>query len=289
MLFRSDEDYRHGIACLCLAVYINNARLLAYCLMSNHIHICISTEDTAAFIKAFRYPYSRYFNRKYHRKGRLGERNFFIMEIDGLHHTLTAIAYILRNPLHHGICSTPFEYEYSSVRAGFRKQLGFSQDVPLISRHRQHLYLPDKKILPKGIRMDATGLILPETIIDIADLEHLFASARSYIYYMNRLTGEDWEKEQGKDNNGHPPVKLSDIEQGTTNDDIRTLLGNEHGRASYKTMTDINLCSILDTELIPALGVASVYCMSEEQSLKTAQYIYHKYRLPKEQISRCLG
>ena len=107
LLFRTREDYIHGIICLCIACYETGNNLLAYCLMSNHVHICVRGDNIKALIKAFRYSYTRYFNSKYRRRGKLGERDFFKLEIHGLHHLLTAIAYILRNPLHHGICDTP--------------------------------------------------------------------------------------------------------------------------------------------------------------------------------------
>ena len=48
LLFRTKEDYIHGIVCLTLAAHKTDATILAYCLMSNHIHICVRTENTKA-------------------------------------------------------------------------------------------------------------------------------------------------------------------------------------------------------------------------------------------------
>jgi len=257
--------------------------------MSNHVHICVRTNQLAKLIKTFRYAYSRYFNSKYERHGRLGERTFFILRLEGLHHILTAISYILRNPLHHGVCSTPFEYEYSSVRAAFMKELGFAHKVTYILDERQYHFLPDGNKLPRGAKMDETGLLLPESIIDINDLEHMYSTARTYLYYMNRISNESWEGEQDEDKNGRPPIRLCDIEEGVRTHNIRTLLANEHGRADYRAKTDLEICRIIDTVLVPASGAASIYCMSMEQRKVCSQYLANKHHISKEQIIRCMG
>lgn len=290
VLFRNKEDYRHGIICLYLAAHKTETLLLAYCLMSNHIHICVRTDQMATFIKRFRYAYTRYFNSKYRRKGRLGGKLFYILRVEGIHHIITAISYILRNPLHHGICSTPFGYEFSSVRAIFRKELGYDHNVKYILDEKKHRFLPSHNSLPKEVKMDETGLILPESIIDVNDLEHLYVTARTYMYFMNRLSGENWEKEQEEDKNGRPPVKLDDIENGVASThSIKFLMNNEHGRTNHSTRTDIEICRIIDSVLVPKSGCESVYCMSDKDRKVCAKHLADTYHLPKEQVVRCMG
>ena len=257
--------------------------------MSNHTHICISTERLGEFIKTFRYAYSRYFNSRYKRYGRLGERQFFVLEIEGIHHLLTAIAYVLRNPLHHGICSTPFEYEFSSAKAAFKKELGFSTDFNMMPRHKKYRYIPEKNHLNDSVKMNIDGLILPESIIDTADIEHQFSSARSYLYYMNRLSGENWEKEQNEDRLNIPPIKISDVEKGVKYTDITNLLSNEHGRASYRRATDINLCEEIDSVIVPKLGKSSIYQLSSKEIAEISDLLRSKHHLSEEQVTRCLG
>lgn len=62
---------------------------------------------------------------------------------------------------------------------------------------------------------------LASSIIDVADIEHQFSTARTYLYYMNRLSGETWEKEQETDKNNMPPIRLNDIESGIKGMDMR--------------------------------------------------------------------
>ena len=289
LLFRSREDYVHGILCLCIAAHKTSTRILAYCLMSNHVHLCIRTEYKAAFIKAFRYPYSRYFNSKYRRRGRLGERQFFSLEVEGLFHTLTAIAYILRNPLHHGVCSSPLGYEYSSVRAAFRKELGYSFSSNASGYKITHKDIPDRNKIPDLIKASSGRMVRPENIIDTTDLEHMFSTARSYLYYMNRLSGESWEKEQQNDNNGHRPISLEMLEVGAYGTPLRQMLANESGRSNYRSITDIDLCEEIDKRLIMRHGVSTIYELSEHRAAQLAAFLKRTYRASDEQIARCLA
>lgn len=285
VMFRQKEDYVRGINCLCLAAHKTDSILLAYTFMSNHVHIGVRTACPELLIKHFRYSYNRYFNRKYHRHGRLGEQDFFMLEIDGLYHLLTAISYILRNPLHHGITATPFGYRYSSINALFMKELGRFYEPELMPSKSQYLYLPDRGCLPSGYRMSSDGLILPESVVDVADMEHQFSTARTFLYYMNRLSGEGWIKEQLQDDTAMPPITLEHIEQGVVYQDMRTMLGNEHGRANYNAVSDITLCENIDG----FLAGRSVYELEGRELVRVAEDIFRRFRIPTEQLKRCLG
>lgn len=289
ILFRCEEDFIRGINCLCLTVYRFEASLSAYVFMSNHVHICIRAEDPDKLIRAFWYMYTRYFNSKYGRNGHLGEPDSFKLEIEGLYHLLTAIAYILRNPMHHGVTGTPFGYPYSSIRALFRKDFGWENDLECLPEKSEYRYLPRHQSLPESFRMDKHGMIMPECAIDVADVEHQFSTARSFLYYMNRLSGEKWEEEQSKDSNGQKPVTLSDIENENTFQDIKVLLINEHGRSNYNAVTDIQLCEEIDTDIMPRLGKRSVYELKQQEKKQIAIFLMRKYHVPAVQVLRCLA
>lgn len=288
VLFRSHQDFVRGINCLCLAAHMTGSSILAYAFMSNHVHICIRTESINSFIQKFRYPYTRYFNAKYNRKGALGEKDFFCLEVNGLYHLLTVIAYILRNPMHHGVTSTPFGYRYSSIRALFRKDMGWEDNCDILPEKSKHLHLPSHHTLPPHIKMDKYGMTLPEYVIDIADVEHQFSTARTFLYYMNRLTGEKWIAEQEEDHTSLPPITLQDIEKGVEYQDIRSMLVNEHGRANYSAPTDIEVCHKIDKELLPQFGKKSIYELSDKEKSDTRQLLERGLHISAAQISRCM-
>ena len=289
VLFRSREDVIRGINCLCIGAYKTRAILLAYAFMSNHVHIIARTDDPQKLMMKFRYSYNKYFNAKYDRIGRIGEDNFFKIELVGLHHLLTAIAYVLRNPVHHGICATPFGYEFSSIRGVFKKEFGWQSPENTLPRKSAYRFLPSRSVLPEKYQMNCEGMILPETVIDIQDVEHQFSTARSFLYYMNRLSGEEWVREQMQDHTSLPAITLESIEEGVRLHDMNTMLRNEHGRANYTTITDIILCHEIDNTLLQSYGVKSVYQLRIGQRENMLELIKRKYCVPTPLAKRCLA
>ena len=286
---RDNEDYTHCFNALALAIAETESSLLADSIMSNHIHECVRTESPQEIIKRQRYKYARYFNAKYSRRGRLGERTAFTTEINGLYHTIAALSYVFRNALHHGITATPLAYPHSSARVIFKSDIGSDNLPAILPEHKQRAHLPSRNQAPKGYRMDKNGLLLREDVIDIADVQHLFGTPRAYLYYMNRLSGEEWQREQEKDSTNTNPITISTIEKGITDQKLEQMLRNEHGRNDYKKMSDINLCELVDKQILPDLGKKSVYLLTSTEKQKLARYLYQHYRLPETQIKRCLA
>ena len=58
--------------------------------------------------------YSKYFNKRYHKTGALFERPFKRKLIEEENYLKQIILYIHNNPVHHGFCSHPIEYPWSS-------------------------------------------------------------------------------------------------------------------------------------------------------------------------------
>ena len=137
--------------------------------------------------------------------------------------------------------------------------------------------------------MNDEGMILPETVIDALDVEHQFSTARSFLYYMNRLSGEEWIREQLQDQTNLPAITLDSIEEGGKLHDINTMLRNEHGRANYAAMTDILLCHEIDNIILPSYGLSSVYRLNIDQRTNLVELIKRKYCVPGSQAKRCLA
>ena len=109
-MYRSEEDLVIGFNCLALAVLETESRLLAEGFMTTHNHKLVQTDCSDELVRKERYAYTRYFNSKYKRKGRLGEKKPFLLDVEGVFHTQTAANYVIKQGLHHGLASTPFEY-----------------------------------------------------------------------------------------------------------------------------------------------------------------------------------
>lgn len=211
VLFRSNEDYYRAFNSYALALLKTNSTSLADAFMSNHFHAVVQTDNIVSVGRAFRLAYTMYFNKKYNRTGQLGNPYFFYLEIDGLYHHLAALSYVMRNPLHHGVSPTPYGYEHSSANSIFMEALGKTPQKDFLPK-KYHRHFISKDInLPEKYRMNTNGMLLREDFTDIALVEKLYSTPRSFNFYMNRRTTKEWLAEQESDNN---LITIDLIEQG---------------------------------------------------------------------------
>jgi hypothetical protein len=105
---------------------------------------------------------------------------------------------------------------------------------------------------------------------------------------MSRKSSEEWEKEQGKDAVDILPINLSIIENHATPQEIERMLIFENGKADYRKITDIELCSQLDMLARNKYGRHSVYQLSQKEKQMIAEDLYRRLHISEAQIRRCL-
>lgn len=260
--------------------------------MTTHTHFGVQTDNPKELFFRFRYPYSRYFNNKYGRRGRLGERKPFILEVDGLQHSVTLLSYINRQGLHHGLSNTPFGYEHNSVNAVFQKHLGKANETQILARHYMGRFLPcPVKDIPTKYRMNKNGMLLREDVIDTSYVEELYMTPRNFLYQMNRLSSEEWKKEQTEDRNNLPPITLESVEPSCFKALMTTLLQNETGRNFRNDITDLELCGLIDNHYLKRFKKDSVYALSvtERNNLGNILYADFKSRRISDLLGRSAG
>ena len=268
VMYRDEADLIMGFNCLAMAILETESRLLGEAFMTTHNHKCVQTDNHIVLEKKERYSYTRYFNARYHRLGSLGERHWFSMEVDGLYHQLSALSYVLRQGLHHGLTLTPFEYPHCSANAFFKKEMGRCLSPDEILPEQRHRYLTHYKHLPDNIRMAKNGLIFREDIVDTAYVEELYRTPRSFLYFMNSFS-DDRTIEKQREENDLPPITLDDIEKGVKEFDIDSVLNYKSGRLDNSILTDLELCKIIDSIYLPRFlkksDYPSIYSLSTSQ------------------------
>ena len=137
--------------------------------------------------------------------------------------------------------------------------------------------------------MDSSGLILRETAMNINEVEHIFGTPRAFLFYMNRLSGEEWKREQDKDQGSQPPVTLEMMEGSATSQSLSEMLSNEHGRFDYNAFKDVEVCTIIDRDILPLTDYASVYELPVNEKQKLLNILCTSYRIPQKQARRCLA
>ena len=288
-MFRDLEDYHKGFNYFALALHKTGSTGLVESFMSTHTHQLVQTTDPDEFMHCFRQPYSMYFNHKYQRTGKLGENTHFTLEVIGYHHTIAAASYVLRNALHHGVAPIPYAYPHCSANSIFRKEMGKFIDEDILPKRFHSRFLSRRAEYPDKYKMSESGVFLRETVLDIPQVENLSVSPRAYNYYMSRRSSEEWEAEQGKDGNSLPPVNLNTIESGIRLHSIERMLIFENGKSDYRNISDIDLCTELNSMTQMRFGKPSVYCLSEQEQNTIANELFRNRHIGEAQIRRCLA
>lgn len=289
VMFRNEEDLIIGFNYLAVTAMETDSVLLADGFLSTHHHEVVRTDDPLALGRHNRYAYTRYFNSKYHRKGSLGEGQFFTLKIDGLYHTQALLNYVLRQGLHHGLAATAFGYRHGSANSVFRKDLGKNDAPALMEERKRHMFLPYNTKVPSYYRMGSDGLLLREDIEDTSYVESVYVSPRNFLFQMNRISdGKDVAEQQRE--NSLPAVTLESVEQGVPGFDPSKALVAEQGRVNKSRLTDIELCHIIDDLVLPARyfrsgGDSSIYLLSERKRADLGNTIWKEYK--SVQFKRC--
>jgi putative transposase len=95
------------------------ARVLAWCLMSNHVHLIAVPDDTDALgvlLRRVHGRYAQYFNARHDRSGHLWQNRYFSCPL-GPTHLWTAFAYVETNPVRARLVTEPADYQWSSAKA----------------------------------------------------------------------------------------------------------------------------------------------------------------------------
>ena len=289
IMFRDLEDYYRGFNCFAIALYKTGSTGLVESFMSTHIHLLVQTDSPKDFMMCFRMLYTAYFNKKYGRSGKLGEKLHFTMEVVGYHHMLAAMSYILRNALHHGVAPIPYAYPHCSANAIFMREMGKRPEENLLPKKSFYKHLGRTAEYPDFYKMSKSGVFLRESVLDIPQVENLFVTPRMFNFYMSRKSSEEWEAEQSKDQNSSLLINIQSIEKGVNTDSVEKLLLFESGKADYRKLSDMDVCTEIDRNILPKYGKRSVYQLSAEEKTQIANHLYNKFHLNVAQIRRCLA
>ncbi|MEO5574719.1 MAG: transposase [Gaiellaceae bacterium] len=119
-LFRTEADARASLDLLDHVTRdVADWRVLAYCLMPNHLHFVVdaTVEQLSLAMYRFNGLYAQRFNRTHGYRGHLFQGRFHAKPIVDEAHLPGSIRYVLLNPVRAGLCSRPEHWRWSSYRA----------------------------------------------------------------------------------------------------------------------------------------------------------------------------
>lgn len=125
-IFIDEMDYQAFFAITKSALKKNRCTLHAYCMMTNHFHMLLETDDIeiGKFMKQLASGYAIYFNRKYSYKGHLFEGRYKGCLVKDDAYFLQTSRYIHLNPVKAKMTEYPEDYPWSS----YRTMIGIADD-----------------------------------------------------------------------------------------------------------------------------------------------------------------
>ena len=119
-VFLHDEDKEKYLSFLKKYSDKWNSPILAYCLMSNHVHLLTrptKNESLCKMMQGITLCYTQYINRTYKRTGRLWESRYHSSIVDKEKYLWAVARYIEQNPVRGEIVNKAEDYPYSSAKA----------------------------------------------------------------------------------------------------------------------------------------------------------------------------
>jgi len=159
-VFRDDRDRQEYLDRLIGCRDRFGLRLLAFCLMGNHLHLAVERGEArlSRVMLALQSAYTQWFNRRHGRVGHLfqGRYKAFLVERD--RYLLALIRYIHRNPLGAGLVVRPEDYAWSSDRYYRARRppawLDVEQVLPLLGPTRRIAAATYRKLMGEEVEED---------------------------------------------------------------------------------------------------------------------------------------
>lgn len=153
-IFENSDDYKRFIDILVVCKQLDDIKIHAFCLMENHVHFLIEDPESRYTSTLFRRVGGRYvtwFNKKYGRTGPLFQDRYKSEAIENDAYLLSCVRYIIQNPVNAGLCSSPFDYPYSSAKEYIGSNLGITDTsliLNMVDRNDIVNFLSEKPSMP---------------------------------------------------------------------------------------------------------------------------------------------
>ena len=186
--FRDDEDFKVGMNYVALVSLALGIHVLAFILMSNHIHLVLacSEEEALRFITEYKRRYSKYYQKKYSVKEFLRRNGVDIRPVATEEESLErAVAYVQMNSVAANICSHPSFYPWGTGGAFFRADAPKGTPLTSLSRREQIRILHSNDLIPDSLRLSEEGYIIPASFVAVKFVEQLFRQPSRYNFFLH--------------------------------------------------------------------------------------------------------
>ena len=185
--FRDEEDFKIAMNIVAILAASSNLRILAFVLMSNHVHFVVncSRQEAENFISAFKKRYSQYFQHKYGSRELLRGNSVDIQELrPGDESIERAIAYVQMNPVAANICLNPASYPWGTGNAFFSAYPEDGIPAENLSGRALARILRSRISLPPQYSIKPQGYVSPSSYVNTRLVESFFKSPKRLNYFL---------------------------------------------------------------------------------------------------------
>lgn len=306
VMFYDNEDYNRMLLLMAYSADLYETEIPAYSLMSNHYHLVVYTNNIKKFIPYIRRYYSSYFNAKYNKSGRSGNPTCQYSKLvplpnedpsESLRRVVAdKILYVLRNPVHHGVCDSPFEYRWTSLRTCFNSisiDDGWTYSMTeckkvklLLTDKEQRKFLPKGKHLLPNLLMDNQGFVLPESFVSDYIIRRVFKSKIMLYRALQRESRtEIFNKRLEKNDRMKRYLSMSPYQQKLADLRYKEIIDRENSKVhAHKDVQIIKELKVIGRDInVPIFNNKNPYTDLEIDRIITELLL----RLPYVYMSQC--
>ena len=235
-MFQDESDFIAGINRIGICCQRTGVKVIAFVLMDNHVHFILygTMHKCIQFITLFKQLVGTWIHVKYGHRNYLNDLSTNIILLDTEERLLNTIAYIDRNPVIAGYRFLPTEYPWGSARYVFKGSRADDGSRPLssISIRAQRSLLSTRVALPGDWRVDAKGMLCPDSFLDTSIIESYFKTPVRYSYFLARkLEGVVEQEIESSQKTFIPDIELRET--------VRKMIMQDYGKESIADL-DVN-------------------------------------------------
>lgn len=186
--FRDESDFKIGMNTVALIASLTDIKVLAFILMSNHLHFVVYCfpDEADHFINEIKRHYSRYVRNRHGIKESLRRNKVDIREIDPSGEDLErALAYVQMNCVAAGICLNPVQYRWGTGKTFFCEEPATGTPFGSLNGMEKKRLLRSNMEVPDDYLVCKDGYILPESYIEVKAVETIYRNAKRMGYFLN--------------------------------------------------------------------------------------------------------
>lgn len=185
--FKDEEDFKVAMNIVAILSTMIGLRIVAFVLMSNHVHFILECDKALAkiFIDRFKKMYSQYYNKKYGTNALLHRNGVDYQEVAvGDESFERAVAYVQMNSVAANICLHPSGYPWGTGPTFFATAQEKGDEIGSLSGRARVRLLHSKLPVPDSYRISAEGYILPSSYVPVKFVEAVFRTPKRMTWFL---------------------------------------------------------------------------------------------------------